>query len=148
MEWRGIKIEKLQGLQKVFLHLLFWIAIWFFFYYFFSFNSNVKVYVTWFSSLLLPLTMGITYFMVYYLIPNYLLSKKYGAFALYTFYTLVASSNLIVFVLYGCLIILLHFNITLIPPMSKNYFFILILVYLVVGLSCGWFSKFYSHSKT
>lgn len=72
--------------------------------------------------------------MVYYLIPKYLLTKKYFQFALYTFYTLVASSNLIVLVLYGCLILLLHFDITLIPPMSKNYFFILILVYLVVGM--------------
>jgi two-component system LytT family sensor kinase len=120
--------------QKVLLHFLFWIAIWFFFFYFFSFNSNVKVYVTWFSSLLLPITMSITYFMVYYLIPTFLLSKQYFKFALYSFYTMVASSNLIILTLFGCIIFLLEFNITLLPPMSKNYLFILILVYLVVGM--------------
>ncbi|MFA9390112.1 MAG: sensor histidine kinase [Prolixibacteraceae bacterium] len=121
-------------LQKGLTHFIFWVAVWFFFYYFFSFNSNVKVYVTWFSSLLLPLTMLTTYFIVYFLIPRFLLSKQYFKFALYTFYTLVASSNLISLTLYACLIFLLHFDITLIPPMSKNYLFILVLVYLVVGI--------------
>lgn len=114
--------------------MLFWVAVWFFFYYFFSFNTNVKVYVTWFSSLLLPLTMLTTYFMVFILIPNYLLTKQYFRFALYTFYVFVASSILITFALYGCLFFLLKFNISMVPPMSKNYLFILILVYLVVGL--------------
>lgn len=133
-----IKLKKfgnrLNLIQKVFTHLLFWVAIWFFFYYFFSFNTNVKVYVKWFSSLLLPITMLTTYFMVLYLIPTYLLTKQYFKFGLYTFYTLVASSNLITITLYACLFLLLKFDITLIPPMSKNYLFILILVYLVVGL--------------
>ncbi|MBN1927085.1 MAG: histidine kinase [Prolixibacteraceae bacterium] len=121
-------------LRTVVFHLLFWVGVWFFFYYFFSYNSDDKVYITWFSSLLLPLTMMVTYFMVYYLIPGYLLTKKYLLFALYGFYTLVFSSYIIVLVLYGCLIVLLQFNILLMPPMSKNFFFILILVYLIVGV--------------
>lgn len=126
--------NRLNLIQKLLTHLVFWVAIWFFFYYFFSFNTNVKVYVKWFSSLLLPITMLITYFMVFYLIPTYLLTKRYFKFALYTFYTLVASSNLITLTLYACLFFLLKFDINLIPPMSKNYLFIFILVYLVVGL--------------
>ncbi|MCF8357863.1 MAG: histidine kinase [Prolixibacteraceae bacterium] len=120
--------------RTIVLHLLFWVGVWFFFYYFFSYNSSDKTYITWFSSLLLPLTMLVTYFMVYYLIPKYLLSKKYLLFALYGFYTLVFSSYIIVLVLYGCLIALLQFNISLMPPMSKNFLFILILVYLIVGV--------------
>ncbi len=120
--------------RTIVLHLLFWVGVWFFFYYFFSYNSSDKTYITWFSSLLLPLTMLVTYFMVYYLIPKYLLTKKYLLFALYGFYTLVFSSYIIVLVLYGCLIALLQFNISLMPPMSKNFLFILILVYLIVGV--------------
>lgn len=113
---------------------MFWVGVWFFFYYFFSYNSNDTVYITWFSSALLPLTMGVTYFMNYYLVPNFLLTKKYFLFTLYSFYTLVFSSYLIVLVLYACLIFLLQFNISIMPPMSKNFFFILILVFLVVGI--------------
>ncbi len=120
--------------RTVLFHLLFWVGVWFFFYYFFSYNSNDKVYITWFSSGLLPVTMGVTYFLVYFLIPRYLLSKKYLLFGLYSFYTLVFSSYIIVLVLYACLIFLLQFNITIMPPMSKNFLFILLLVFLVTGV--------------
>lgn len=82
----------------------------------------------------MPLTMVVTYFVNYFLVPLYLLTKKYFLFALYGFYTLIFSSYVIVLVLYTCLIVLLQFNISVMPPMSKNFFFILILVYLVVGI--------------
>jgi len=129
----------MSGLKKIkpkiiFFHLLFWVGVWFFFYYFFSYNSDDKIYVTWFSSCLLPVTIMVTYFLVYFLIPKYLLTKKYVLFALYSFYTLVFSSYIIVLVIYGCLIFLLSFNIEVMPPMSKNFFFILILVFLVSGV--------------
>jgi len=129
----------MSGLKKIkpkiiLFHLLFWAGVWFFFYYFFSYNSDDKVYVTWFSSCLLPVTIVVTYFLVYFLIPKYLLTKKYVLFALYSFYTLVFSSYIIVLVIYGCLIFLLSFNIAVMPPMSKNFFFILILVFLVSGV--------------
>jgi two-component system, LytTR family, sensor kinase len=78
--------------------------------------------------------MAVTYFLVYFLIPKYLLTEKYVLFALYSFYTLVFSSYIIVLVIYGCLIFLLSFNISVMPPMSKNFLFILILVFLVSGV--------------
>jgi len=129
-------LEKLKQIKPktILIHLVFWVGVWFFFFYFFSYNSNDTVYITWFSSALLPLTMGVTYFVNYYLVPNFLLAKKYFFFGLYSFYTLVFSSYLIVLVLYTCLIFLLQFNISIMPPMSKNFFFILILVFLVVGV--------------
>lgn len=121
-------------LQTILFHVLFWVGVWFFFFYFFSYNSDDKVYITWFSSCLLPVTMGVTYFLVYFLIPKYLLTKKYFLFGLYSFYTLVFSSYIIVLVLYGCLIFLLSFNVNVMPPMSKNFLFILLLVFLVSGI--------------
>ena len=127
------RIKKIKP-KIVLFHLLFWIGVWFFYFYFFSYNSNDKVYITWFSSCLLPVTMMVTYFVVYFLIPRYLLTKKYGKFALYSFYTVVFSTYIIVLVIYGCLIFLLSFNISVMPPMSKNFLFILILVYLVAGV--------------
>ncbi len=120
-------------LKAVLFHILLWITVWFFFFYFFSYNSDDTAYVTWFSSFLLPLTMGVTYFVVYYLIPGYLLTRKYFLFALYSFYTTVFTSYIIVLIIYGCLIFLLNFNIAIMPPMGKNFYFILILVNLVVG---------------
>ncbi|NOQ91367.1 MAG: GHKL domain-containing protein [Flavobacteriaceae bacterium] len=114
------------------LHLLFWIGVWFFFVYFFSYNSNNTNYVTWFSSFLLPITMVTTYFVVYYLIPKYLLTKKYKYFALYSAYTLVFSTYLIIIAIFGSFIFLSNMELKNMPPMSRNYVFVLILVYLVV----------------
>jgi hypothetical protein len=114
-------------LPKAMLHLLLWAGVWFFFYYFFSYNSPDKGYVLWFASLLLPLTAALTYFSVYFLIPRYLFPKDYGKLALYGFFTLVASSYVIVLIIYGCMFIYRNFDPTAIPPMVKNFFFILIL---------------------
>lgn len=121
-------------LARIALHLVLWIAVWFYFYYFFSYNSSDRAYVIWFSSLLLPLTMALSYFAIFFLIPRYLFPKEYGRFALYSFYTLLASAYFIVLIIYGCMFINKGFNLSAIPPMIKNFFFILILVYLVVGL--------------
>ncbi len=47
---------------------------------------------------------------------------------------LVFSSYMIVLIIYGCLFFILDYDASNIPPMSKNFFSVLILVYLVVGL--------------
>lgn len=116
------------------LHIIFWTGIWFLYFYFFNYNSPDRGYVIWFSSLLLPLTMAITYFSIYFLLPRYLFTKDYGRLLLYSFYTLAASAYFIVLIIYGVLVFYKKFDAALIPPMVKNFFFIMILVYMVVIL--------------
>jgi sensor histidine kinase YesM len=120
--------------KQILFHTLFWVAVWFFFFYFFSYNSDKVDYALWFSSGLLPLTIAITYFVNYRLIPKYLLAKRYWKFALYSFYTLIYCSYIISLLIYTCLIFVLKFNVNEMPPMSKNFFFILLLVLIVVGV--------------
>jgi sensor histidine kinase YesM len=116
------------------LHILFWVGVWFFFLYFFSYNSKDTIFVVWFSSFLLPVAMFTTYFVVYFLLPKYLFSKKYKLFILYSIYTLIISSYLIIISMFGCFIFLSKLKIANMPLMSRNFWFVLILVYLVVGL--------------
>lgn len=134
MHLAGMNLIQLNKTKFIAVHFLFWVIVWFFFVYFFSYNSNNTGYVTWFSSFLLPVTMATTYFVVYYLIPTYLLSKKYKLFVFYSVYTLVFSTYLILMTMLGCFVFLSNLNITNMPLMSRNYIFILILVYLVVGI--------------
>ncbi len=129
-----MNLSQLNKSKFIPLHLLFWIGVWFFFVYFFSYNSNNANYVTWFSSFLLPVTMATTYFFVYFLIPKYLLVKKYILFALYSIYTLIFSTYLILVAIFGSFVFLSNMEIKNMPPMSRNYVFILILVYLIVGI--------------
>ena len=117
------------------LHFIFWVGVWFFFMYFFSYNSSDSVYVTWFSSFLLPVTMFVTYFVVYYLIPQYLLAKKYFHFILYSIYTLIFSTHFIIWTILGSFVFLSELEITDMPPMSRNFVFISILIYLIVILA-------------
>jgi LytS/YehU family sensor histidine kinase len=101
--------------------------------YFFSYNSKDTVYVTWFSSFLLPVAMVTTYFVVYFLLPKYLFTKKYTLFILYGIYTLIISSYLIIVSIFLGFIFLSNLKITNMSLMSRNFWFVLILVYLVVG---------------
>lgn len=78
--------------------------------------------------------MVVSYLMVYILIPKYLLSKRYGRFALYAFYLIVFTCYITTLIIYGTLILFLDFNVLLMPPMSRNFMFIIILVLLVVGV--------------
>ena len=128
-----IRGKKYRKLRRIILHSLFWIIVWFFFRYFFSYNSDDSAYVMWFSTFMLPLTMAATYIMTNILIPRYLLKKDYRKFAMYSFYLLVIVSYLIMLILYGFLILYLNMQVSIMPPMSKNFTLILILVLLVVG---------------
>ena len=129
-----MQIHKLIHSRFIATHFLFWVGVWFFFVYFFSYNSTDINYVTWFSTFLLPVTMITTYFVVYYLIPKYLLAKRYLLFALYCLYTLIVSTWFILITIFACLIFLSNLNVENMPPMSRNYVFVLILIYLVVLL--------------
>ena len=134
MQIAAMDLSKFVNSRFILVHFLFWVGVWFFYVYFFSYNSSDANFVTWFSFFLLPVTMITTYFVVYYLIPKFLLVKKYALFVLYSIYTLILSTWLILMTIFTSLIFLSNLNIDKMPPMSRNYVFVLILVYLIVLL--------------
>ncbi|HMH22235.1 MAG TPA: histidine kinase [Puia sp.] len=70
---------KLKGLRRILLHLLFWIIIVTYFAWGFGFNLNLKI--SFLNALLyLPGHMIIVYSLIYFLIPRYLIKKKYTWF--------------------------------------------------------------------
>jgi len=132
MEIAAMDLSKIINSRFIAVHFLFWVGVWFFYVYFFSYNSTDTNFVTWFSTFLLPVTMITTYFVVYYLIPKYLLVRKYALFALYSIYTIILSTWLILMTIFASLLFLSNLQIDQMPPMSRNYVFVLILVYLIV----------------
>ena len=134
MQIAAMNFSKIINSGFIVVHFLFWVGVWFFYVYFFSYNSRDTDFVTWFSGFLLPVTMITTYFVVYYLIPKYLLLKKYALFALYSVYTIIMSTWLILMTIFTSLLFLSNLKIDEMPPMSRNYVFVLILVYLIVLL--------------
>ena len=131
---KHLGLINLKTIKTVVLHLLFWVGVWFFFRYFFGYNSDQRTNITFLSSALLPVTALTTYIISYYLIPTYLLKKKYSYFALYSFYTVVFTITATTLIIVASFVTISGMNIANMPPMSKNFVFVLIIVFLVVGI--------------
>ncbi|GAA3612416.1 histidine kinase [Flavivirga amylovorans] len=85
----------------------------------------------------MPITIATTYVFIYKLVPNYLITKKYFQFGLYSVYTIIISSYLIVISVFYGLIYLSHFKYADMAPISRNLFFVATAVYLVVIVVSG-----------
>lgn len=97
---KQIKIKNI-GI-KVSYHFAFWTLIYFSFTYFLGYGSTETKYVNLFSGFLMPVTMVLSYLLIYYLIPKYLLIKKYKTFILYSAYAAIVTVYLIILsVMYG-----------------------------------------------
>lgn len=122
---------------KYFKHLVFWGLILLFYTYFFGVNSENFNYVLSFSLFLMPITIGTTYVFIYKLIPEYLLTKQFIRFCVYSAYTFVISTYLIVLSIFYGLIYLSKLDYDAMAPISRSLFFIIIAVYLVVIIVSG-----------
>ncbi len=116
-------------------HLLFWIAIWVFYLFFFSYNSELSNYIVALSTYLVPITAIATYTMVYRFIPKYLSAKKYIQFGIYTFIILLFTTFCILLFLMVSISFIPEFKTEDLPPLGRNYIFIVLLVYLIVALA-------------
>lgn len=76
---------------RLLLHLLFWLAAAVFLVYFFGYFTTDYHYTILFVSLLMPIAVGTTYLINYFLIPRYLLQKRYLRFAWYFAFTIIIS---------------------------------------------------------
>ena len=122
----------LKKILQILLHILFWCGVLLFFTYFFGFESNDDNYILWFSFFLMPVTIATTYISIYKLIPDYLIKKRHLLFSLYSLYTLIISAYLIYISVFFGLIFLSEFEYKDMAPISRNIFFVMLAVYLIV----------------
>ena len=117
---------------RPYVHILFWITVLAFYTLLFGGESrdykNSFQFVIW----LLPITVSTTYFLNYFLIPRFLLTKKYVLFGLYFIYTLIISITLSLNVVMLTLISIVNFKISDMIPASFNIFYLIAGNYLVV----------------
>lgn len=67
-----------------------------------------------------------------YLVPRYLLQKKYFKFGLYTLYTIIVSLNLEILVIILAFVVLANYQYDHMIPASKNVFSLAITMYFIV----------------
>lgn len=124
-------------ITRTLLHFLFWVGILLFYTYFFgvgNHNYNVSLY---FSLFLMPITIGTTYVSIYKLIPDYLVTKRYLRFAIYSVYTFIISTYLIFLSVFYSLIYISKLNYENQGNATRNLLFVLTGVYLVILVVSG-----------
>jgi sensor histidine kinase YesM len=122
----------LKILGKIILHLLFWIGVLFFYTNFFEVENATYQDTLIFSLFLMPITIGTTYIATYKLIPEYLITKQYWRFVLYSAYTFIISLYLLFVSIFFSLIYISNFEYEAMNPLTKNVLFIMTAVYLIV----------------
>lgn len=116
----------------VLIHLFFWIGVYLFYTYFLGYGSTDTSYVNRYAAFLMPVTICTSYVFYFYLIPNYLLKNKRGLFTLYTLYSFIISSFLIILsILHGYFILSGYHNETT-PPITKTIPAIFLSIYFVI----------------
>ena len=125
----------LKILKNAFLHLIFWMLIWFFFSSFFSVGSKNENFIFWFSTILSTISIVASYVFVYYLIPDFLIAKKYKQFILYTFYAGVFIVCAVLMTVVFGFVFFYNLEYQKMPALTKNAGVILVCVLLIIALA-------------
>lgn len=118
--------------SRIFLHILFWLAVYLFFIVFFGRSSRDYSVTIIFVSMLLPLSIATTYFLNYFLIPRYLFTKKYSRFTLFVFYTFVISVWLELFISLGVFIFITNYQSEKMNPSSFDGLLLMVGLYFII----------------
>jgi len=122
----------LHKISQLILHSLFWAGVLLFYTLFYGYESQDFSYILSFSLFVMPITMATTYVVIYKLIPEYLITKRYILFGLYSLYTFIISLYLIVISVFFGLLYLSNQKYSHIAPISKSLLFVATGVYMVV----------------
>ncbi len=94
-------------------------------------NANY-VEAFYFVTMLMPVAVGTAYFFNYYLVPNYLLARKYWTFALYMFYMVVITLYLEMLALVFSFVFLYNYQYGEMNPLTVDTFSVFTTIYLIV----------------
>ena len=79
---------------RILLHLIFWILAWGFTNLLFGYGNLSNPYSLLFSSIILLITAGVSYWVIYFLIPRFLVPGKYALFLSFFISTIIVSLDL------------------------------------------------------
>ena len=128
----GNFLDYLFSRQRWVIHVLFWLMILAFYVVFFGRKNNNYLQTFFFVGLLMPVTIGTTYFLNYYLVPRYLMRERYGFFLLYFVYTLIGSLFMEMMISMLTFIVMAEIKIKDMSPASIDIFFLLTSLLMVV----------------
>ncbi len=116
-------------------HVMFWLVVLFFYALYFGFRQDSYGQSFLFIAFLLPVTISATYFLLYWLIPRYLLRQRYFLFGLYFVYTLLFSLYLELWMLLILFISVANYKSMFVKPVLVDLLDMLVGMYLVIFLA-------------
>ncbi|MBA4057509.1 MAG: hypothetical protein C0490_22530, partial [Marivirga sp.] len=116
------------------IHTIFWTVVLMLYVVFFGRQNNNYLQTLFFVGLLMPVTIGTTYFFNYFLVPHYLMKDRYGFFLLYFIYTLIVSVFLEVVIMIITFILIAELQIRNMSAASIDFFFLFSSLLMVVLL--------------
>lgn len=120
---------------KIRNHIFFWIIIILLLTGIFGKVFESFTLSFYFVAMLLPAAVGTSCFFNFYLVPHYLLKKRYAKFSLYFVYLFIISTYLEMWVITGSFILLADLNYARLSPAITNIFLLAIILYFVVFLN-------------
>lgn len=127
-----MKKELKDRIKQVLQHIFFWIFVLLLYSSIFNVDNTLDSQVVYFSLFLMPVTIATTYISIYKLIPDYLVTKQYIRFSLYSIYTLIISVFAICLSIFFALAYLTDFKFEKINAIGKSALFIATSIYLIV----------------
>jgi two-component system response regulator LytT len=113
-------------------HLSYWIFVLVVLTLVFGLSWGNKMAAFYFVSMLLPIVLGTSYFFNYYLVPKFLLKRKYFEFGLYTLYMIIVSLYFETIVLMFTFVYLGHFSFYSVAPNASDSILLAVILYLLV----------------
>jgi len=121
--------------RRFILHFVYWILILMFLTLFFGNKWESKELAFLFSCLLLPVVMGTSYFFNLYLVPKFLLTRKYKQFVLYLVYMFIVSLYLELLIALLSFVVLADSKVESVNLEGISIFILGITMYLIVFAS-------------
>ena len=120
--------------MKTYIHVIFWVGVLTLLTIIYTPYYHSVSEAFYFVSMLLPVVIGTCYFFNLYLVPKFLLTKKYTKFILYSVYMLIISLYLEMLVIMLSLIFLAKYAYQNMSPVSSDIFILAITLYFIVLL--------------
>jgi len=128
-------IDRIFTRHRWVVHIFFWMVVLAVYVIFFGRQKSNYLQTLFFVGLLMPVTIGTTYFINYFLVPRYLLQERYGLLLLYFLYTLILSVFLEMIIVVLTFILIAKLQIKNMSPASIDFFFLMASLLMVVFLS-------------
>lgn len=125
-------IDNLFARHRWAVHIFFWFIVLSFYVVFFGRKNENYLHTLFFTGLLMPITIGTTYFLNYFLVPKFLMHERYGLFILYFIYTLIGSIFLEMIISIATFIVVAKLQIRSMSPASVDMVFLLSSLLVVV----------------